>query len=246
MDVLVKALAVLPLVAAHLFADRLRALAPEARLRFSSFAAGAAAAYVFLLVLPKLADQQQLFERATSAWPPLEYLYHHAYLGALAGFATYYLVNVLAQYTDEALLRAGRVRGLVVVAGLCAYSAVLGDLVATVQPDVLPSALLSVALALHLLGMDFDVYKRLSRSWSWLRPLLVASLLLGWIVGAAGVMPPVTNALLSAWLAGGIILHVVALELPEERRAWAFFSGVLTFAVLYKAALTLLGREGGV
>ena len=236
--------ALLPLLAANLFAGRLASIAPASRRRLSSFAGGVAAAYVFLLVLPKLADQQDILERAASDWPLIEYLYHHAYLVALAGFVSYYLVNVLAQATDASVPRS--MRGAVLVVGLGAYSALIGDLIAAQDPQPLPLALFSTALTFHLVGLNLAVYGHLSRSWKWLRGLLLTFLFLGWLVGLVSPIPPLVHSLVSAWIAGGIIILVVLIELPKERRPGAFVAGALTFAALLKLNLYLTGVEGGV
>ena len=243
-DIILSFAALIPTLAVIAFADRLANLSPAGQLRLKSFAGGLAAAYVFLLVLPKLADQQVLLARAASDWPLVKYLYHHAYLVAFAGFVTYYLVNVLAQATDVSVPRS--TRGVVLIAGLGAYMALIGDLIATQEPRPLPLALFSTALTFHLLGLNLAVYGRLSRSWKWLRPLLSMFLFLGWLVGVGSAIPGAIHALVSAWLAGGIIVLVVLIELPKERRPWAFCAGALTFAALLKLNLYLTGGEGSV
>lgn len=243
-DITLSLLALLPLVLANLFADRLTNFSPDRQLRLKSFAGGLAAAYVFLHVLPKLAYQQELLERTASDWLLVEYLYHHAYVVALAGFVTYYLVNALAQATDVSVPRD--TRGVVTVAAFGAYMALMGDLIATQESRGLPLALFSMALTLHLLGLNLAVYGRLSRSWKWLRPLLSMFLFLGWLVGAASAIPAAMHALVSAWLAGGIIILVVLHELPKQRRPGSFCAGALTFAALLKLNLYLTGVEGGV
>ena len=243
-DIALSFAALLPLLAANLFAGRLASIAPVSRRRLSSFAGGVAAAYVFLLVLPKLALQQALMEEAASDWPLIEYFYHHAYVMALAGFVTYYLVNTMAQATDASVPRS--MRGAVLVVGFGAYSGLIGDVIAAQEPRLLPLGLFSIALTLHLLGLDLSVYRHLSRSWSWLRKLLSMCLFLGWLVGLLSPIPPAIHALVSAWLAGGIIILVVLVELPEKRRPGAFVAGALTFAVLLGLSLSLTGVEGGV
>lgn len=236
--------AILPILAANLFADRLASTGLARRRRLSSFSGGLAAAYVFLLVLPKLADQQAVLERTTSEWPLVEYFYHHAYLMGLAGFATYYLVDVLA---EDAVARVPRgLRGVVLVLGFGVYMFLIGDLVAAQASRPLPLALFSTALALHLLGLNLSLYAHLSLSWSWLRVWFSTCLLLGWLVGFAGSVPQPMHALVSAWLAGGIIVLVVLTELPATRRPGAFLAGILAFAALLKLSLYLTGAEGGV
>jgi len=243
-DIAVSFAAVLPMLLVSLFADRLARIAPPWRRRLGSFAGGLAAAYVFLLVLPKLADQQDLLHHATSDWPLIAYFYHHAYVVALAGFVTYYLVNVLAQGIDASVPRS--VSGAALVVGLAAYTALLGDLIAAQNPQPLALALLSTALTFHVLGLNLAVYGHLSRSWHWLRALLSTSLFLGWLVGLMAPIPPLIHALVSAWLSGGIIILVVLIELPKERRPTAFVAGAFTFTLLLKLHLHLIGAEGGV
>jgi hypothetical protein len=243
-DIALSFAALVPMLAASLFADRLASVAPDRRGRLSSFAGGLAAAYIFLVVLPKLADQQAILGRAVSDSPLTEYFYHHAYLVALAGFMTYYLVNVLAQAADTSVPRD--TRGFVLVVGMCVYSGLIGDMVATHESRPLPLALFSTALALHLLGLNLSLHEHLSRSWNWLRTLLSTSLFLGWLVGVVSPISPPIHALVSAYLAGGIVILVVLIELPEKRRPGAFIAGALTFAVLLKLSLYLTGVEGGV
>jgi hypothetical protein len=223
--------ALLPLLVANRFAGRLASIAPASQRRLSSFAGGVASAYVFLLVLPKLADQQALLEQATSGWPLIDYFYHHAYAVALAGFVTYYLVNWITDTTDATVPR--NMRGAVLVLGFGAYSALIGDLIAAQESRPFALALFSIALTLHLIGLDLSVYHHLSRSWNWLRLVL-------------SPIPPAIHALVSAWLAGGIIILVVLVELPEKRRPGAFVAGALTFALLLRLSLSLTGVEGGV
>jgi hypothetical protein len=244
MDIVLSFAALLPMLGASLFAGRLAGIAPIWRRRLGSFAGGVASAYVFLAVLPKLADQQVYLEQAVTDWPLIDYFYHHAYVVALAGFVAYYLVNAMAQVTAASVPRS--MRGAALVVGFGAYSGLIGDLVASLEPRPLSLALVSIALTLHLVGLDLSLYRHLSHSWGWLRGVLTAGLFLGWLVGHASPIPPAIHALISAWLAGSIIILVVLLELPEKRRPGAFVAGALTFTLLLRISLHLMGLEGGV
>jgi hypothetical protein len=238
-DIALSFAALLPMLAANFFASRLASIAPDRRSRLRSFAGGLAAAYVFLLVLPKLADQQSVLKRAFSNSPITEYLYHHAYLVALAGFVAYYLVNVLTRSANTSV--PCNIRGAVLVLGLGLYSGVIGEMIAAQEPRQFALALFSIALTLHLLGLNLSLHGYLSRSWHWLSPLLAACLCLGWLIGVASPIPPLVHALVSAWLAGGVIILVVLIELPEERRPGAFVAGAVAFSVLIKLNLYLTG-----
>ncbi len=239
-----KLTALLAMLSVHAFAHRLGALATERRRALSSFAGGVAAAYVFLMVLPKLASQQAMLEAASSEWPLVAYLYHHAYLVGLGGFVAYYMLNTLTQPEDDATLRS--TSGLLTVAGLVLYCALIGDLVGAQQSQPLPLALFAAALTLHLIGIDLAVYEGLPRSWRWLRVALAGALTAGWSVGFLDLVPPVAHAVLSAWLGGSVIIHVVLLELPEERRPRVFVAGIAAFTGLMKLTLVLTDTEGAV
>jgi hypothetical protein len=238
-------LAPLPMLGVHLYADRLVRLSPRTQHAFGSFAGGTAAAYVFLIVLPKLSSQQKMLELAASSWPFVEYLYHHAYLVALGGFVAYYLVNSMSEERSRSIPATSR--GVLTVIGFALYSALIGDLViAQGASGSLSVALFSVALSLHLLGLDHVLFEHFTVSWRWLRWLLAGALVLGWLAGAFFPIRAGTAALLSAWLGGAIIIHVVLLELPNDRNPRAFVLGVATFTLLIKLSLILEGREGGV
>ena len=142
-DIALSFAALLPMLAANLFAARLASIAPHRQGRLSSFAGGVAAAYIFLVVLPKLSDQQVILGRAVSDSPLTEYFYHHAYLVALAGFVTYYLVNVLAQAADTSVSR--NMRGFLLVVGLGVYTGLIGEMVAAQELGPLPLAVLKLS-----------------------------------------------------------------------------------------------------
>ncbi len=81
----------------HLFVGRLRLPDGTQRSVWLSAAGGAAVAYVFVYVLPKLAAKQHVLVQAidTGLYGFLE---HHAYLVALLGFSLYYGLHRAAVY----------------------------------------------------------------------------------------------------------------------------------------------------
>ena len=64
--------------------------------------------------------------------------------------------------------------------------------------------------------------------------MLAGALLVGWIAGATGAVPDLGVSLLSALLAGMIVLNVLKEELPQERqsRFWAFALGLVVYGGL--------------
>lgn len=73
-----------------------------------------------------------------------------------------------------------------------------------------------------------DAYHRIAR---W---VLTVAVLLGWTVSLLSEIHEAALAVLLAFLAGGVILNVLKVELPEEResRFWAFRVGASAYAIL--------------
>jgi hypothetical protein len=122
--------------------------------------------------------------------------------------------------------------------GKAAYTTLIGYLffhrLAAGLEDLL---LFFVAMALHFVVNDHvlrehhkDAYLRKGR---W---VLAAAVVLGW-VGLLTEIPKVAIAVLTAFLAGGVIMNVLKEELPEEResRFWAFALGAAFYTVILLA-----------
>ncbi len=76
------------LAAVHLFSRRMRFLSASPRSRWLSVAGGISVAYVFVHLLPDLAEEQETVREATGE--TFTFLEYHVYLVALLGLATFY------------------------------------------------------------------------------------------------------------------------------------------------------------
>ncbi len=67
--------------------------------------------------------------------------------------------------------------------------------------------------------------------------MISAAILLGWAFGLLVEVPEFAIAMITAFLAGGIVLNVLKEELPEEResRFWAFALGAALYATILLA-----------
>lgn len=240
MVVVLSALLVAVLAAVHLFAGRLRFLSARPRSRWLSAAGGVSVAYVFVHILPDLAEEQETIREA--AGPSFAFLEHHVYLVALAGLGVFYGLERSAKVSRR------RRRGLggrdaagvgvfwLHTASFALYNALIGYLLLHREESGIPSLLLyAFAMAVHFVVNDHglredhkETYHRFGR---W---LLAASVLVGWIVGLFGNISEAALAVLFAFLAGGVMLNVLKEELPEERqsRFWAFALGAGAYTVV--------------
>ena len=215
----------------------------------TSFGGGVAATYVFLYLLPRLAEGNQAVAAV------LEDKVHNTPLAGLAtslvtllGFVTFYTLERVTQRSQRGTAEPTRPVFLVQLAFFAAYSGLVTYTLATKwQAGAMPTLLFAVAMGLHIFAADhvladhFPV--RLTGRW---RFVLAGGALTGWLVAVA-VQPTGTlliNAL-TAFLGGAILMNVFIDELPPERHSsfgW-FLAGLIAYTLLLIFA-TVAGKPG--
>lgn len=217
--------AALGLAVVHLLSGRLRFLNGTPRSIWLSIAGGISVAYVFVHLLPKLAEGQEVIAEALGQGF-LALLESHMYLLSLVGLATFYGLQRAASSSRglERRKGAGEDRASIGVfwlhiSSFTAYNAIIGYLLLRREEGVSQGLLLFfLAMALHFVVNDHGLreqhkpaYHRIGR---W---VLSAAILLGWVLGLLADIPEFAVAAITAFLAGGIVLNVLKEELPEER-----------------------------
>lgn len=223
------AIAVVALMAVHLFVGSLRRLDVVPRSAWLSAAGGVSVAYVMVHLLPELGAGQE----AVEAQSVLELLQDHVYLMALFGLAFFYWVDLLTRGSPTP---SGDWRFRASIASFAVYNAVIGYLIVHRDDQSAAGlALFSVALGLHFMVNDFALRQRHRESYDRVaRFVLVAAVGVGWMAGEATEISDATLGLLIAFIGGGVILNVMKEELPEERasRFWPFAAAAATYAAL--------------
>lgn len=248
-DEIAALIAALMLAAGHLFAPRLRFLTLVPRSRWLSVAGGVSVAYVFVHLLPELAEGQAAVDGeggAERSKPLLGFLEHHVYLVGLIGLAVFYGVEKHSLCSRQRnKQRTGEDRTTqdafwLSIASFAVYNAVIGYLLLRSDlRDLTQLLLYAVALGVHFVINDLalsehhrDAYQRVAR---W---VLVAAILIGWVAAIATSLSERVIALVLAFIAGGVVLNVLKEELPGERLAqfWPFAGGALAYTVLLQLA----------
>ncbi len=223
----------------HVFVGRLQFL--HRSKGWLSFSGGAAAAYVFVYILPKLGYQQLILAGAVPQAGWLGYLQHHAYLMAFAGFLAYFGASRAARSIDgpadqARITTASHPLDAVHILSVALYALLVGYLVADYQgAGVTPILLGTIALSLHFLGSDHFVRRHYGELYDrFIRWLLAGATIAGACIGALTTLRPTIVALWFAFLAGAIIVNVLEEELPARGNSnfWWFFAGALFFSVL--------------
>lgn len=232
------------LVLLHLFAGRLRFLHVVPRSRWLSTAGGASVAYVFLHLLPELAQAQSQIAR----------LHHHAlveqgvYVLALIGLVTFYGLEraikcskqAQEQASDRQAMRFPQV-GLfwLHISSFVVYNTIVGYLLVHGERDTAQQLLFFIAMALHFLVVDYGLRDDHNETYDHTaRWVLAAAIVSGWLVGTVSGGSEIVIHLLYAFIAGAVVLNVMKEELPKEREAR--FTAFATGAGAYTALLLLL------
>ncbi len=252
------ALALAALLAAlHLAAPRIRRLPLLPERATASFAGGLAVAYVFLHLLPEIAEGNEAIERVLDdVVEPTPLVDLGIFVVALAGFAGFYGLQRLADRHSPAPARAGvgsrpsPVEPVAVywlhLGAFMIYNALITYTMALrLQSGLAFTLLFTLAMGLHFVLTDRsleDHYPQLfARSG---RVLLAAALLAGWLLDTF-VAPTSTLvvAILTAFLGGSILLNVIKEELPGTGRSsypW-FLAGLVLYAALLASVTSLQG-----
>ena len=245
-QLILAALVALVFAGIHVGGGALTFLRVAPRSVWLSMAGGVSVSYVFVHLLPELAEYQEtLGGRAERAGGWLSSFEHHVYIIALIGLGIFYGLDRLARQSGMNERKAGRAPRpsrmvfWIHLGSFAIYNCLIGYLlVHREETDLRGLAIYAVAMALHFVVNDQglrdqhgEVYDAKGR---W---LLAAAPLIGFGIGAATIVSPVLLSALFAFLAGGVVLNVLKEELPEDResRFWAFAAGTAAYTVLLLA-----------
>jgi len=229
-------LVILALAGVHITVGKWRWLQGSGHSAWLSVSAGTALAYVFVYLLPKLANtQDKLIIILSDLWIPV--LRNQTYLIALAGIVCFFWLGWMDKKIEgsEASRRVRSQRLLILhVGGYGVYSLQIGLLVARLpRPNFLSLLLTAAVLGLHLMGVDHWLRKSDPESYdALLRWVFTAALVLGWFTGTATTQYDTLFMLWNAFIAGGIIITAIREELPSgpATRFLPFLWGVICAA----------------
>jgi hypothetical protein len=220
----------------HLVAGKLRFLDGTPRSIWLSGAGGVSVAYVFVHVLPDLANAQEKFWERRTGW--VADIELHSWLIAVTGLAVFYGLERLVkqhQRRTEPTQSGSAAAGVfwIHTVSFAAYNTLFGYLLLHREKSGLVSLTkYGIAIALHFLVNDYGLRQDHKEKYdSIVRWVLALAIMSGWVLGTLLTVDEMGTAALFAFLAGGIVLNVMKEELPEEResRFWAFACGLAAY-----------------
>ncbi|MDT0682126.1 hypothetical protein RM543_05480 [Roseicyclus sp. F158] len=224
----------------HLGIGWLTFLGRTPRSRWLSGAGGVAVAYVFLHVLPELAEHRSIFAEE---------------LGTDEGMAegvvySLALIGLVVFYGLERAIKTSRKREMATgqeeahpagtfwlhIGSFAAYNVIIGYLLLHREEEGIWSLVIyGIAMALHFVTNDFGLRQDHKARYDHVaRWILAGAVLGGWALGSFADLSELSIGFLFAFLAGGVVLNVLKEELPEEResRLWPFVGAAAVYAVL--------------
>ena len=202
-----------------------------------SAAGGVSVAYVFVHILPELAEhQREVAERLSGGGGVEAAIGSHVYVVALLGLGLFYGLEALLRRSNLDEKKQDNDIFWIHLSSFSAYNFLVGYLlVHRDEQSATGLALFAIAIGVHFIINDQafrqdhgELYHRRGR---W---LLAAMPLAGWLVGVLTEINQILLAALFALLAGSIVLNVLKEELPEDResRFSAFAAGAAGYAAL--------------
>lgn len=206
-----------------------------------SFAGGISVAYVFLHLLPELAEGNIGIGEALDDQLTLTPLVDLGiFLVALTGFTVFYGLEHLAGRRVGTDTEAPPAVFYLHLASFCVYNALITyTMPLRLRTGVTFAALFTVAMGLHFVLTDRALREHYPiRFARFGRPALVGALLVGWAMAvAAAPTRTLVVSVLTAFLGGSVLLNVFKQELPAGRSSsfgW-FFTGLASYAIILSA-----------
>ena len=229
--------AALLLASVCLFAHRLRASSHHRR--WISIAAGVSVATIFVDLLPEISESQATFltnpHRGAALFPE-----QAIYLAAMLGFVLFYGLEYMMAASTSAEGEPSGVFFSLQIAAFAGYSSLIAYLlVHNIWNDARSLLLYSLAMAFHLLLVDHSLarerpglYERRGR---WILALAVMA---GWSAGMLASIPDQWLARITGFVAGGVIMNSLVVELPEGRGGHFWFFALA--AAIYSIVLIVV------
>jgi hypothetical protein len=203
--------------------------------RLLSLGAGVSIAYVFVHMMPEMADARDAY--ATSATIPVLFRGMMVYFVALLGFMAYYGLETLRERVRASSNpRKDQISYYIHISGFAVYVWMIAYiLVNRVEKTSFHIALYTVAMVAHFLTIDRTLreeHRQLFERTG--RYVLAGVCALGWVVGVILPLPLYVLALMVAFVSGAIIMNSSIMELlhRNDERFLAFLTGGVVYGLL--------------
>ncbi|MBN2629911.1 MAG: hypothetical protein JXR75_05165 [Rhodobacteraceae bacterium] len=206
-----------------------------------SFGAGVSTAYLFVRLMPELAEARETLSAAAATALPLDGMI--VYFVAMIGFLLVYGLDHFRRTSDTvAAGTEGEVPGAEAryrAYGMAPYVLLLTYVIVKESAvSMVAMAQYACAIAFHFLAVDHSLRDEMGSVYDARgRFILAAMCVLGWALAATTHVQEWVLALLLAFMSGAVIVNGAVMELPTDRngRFWSFALGSLMFGLVLMA-----------
>ena len=200
-----------------------------------SFCAGMSAAYVFIHLMPELAEAREVLIESLSGLGHLEGM--SVYFFALLGFVVFYGLETLRGRIEAPSEAEQASRELKLhVFGFVGYVALMAYLSMRALDETSASqALYAIAIFAHLLGVNRELGSEHGSRYDFrIRLVLAGAAVAGWLIALFIELPAHVLALLLAFISGAVIINSMIMELPSEKegRFMPFLAGAIGYGLI--------------
>ncbi|MGC1448860.1 MAG: hypothetical protein WA830_02375 [Candidatus Sulfotelmatobacter sp.] len=223
--------AALVLASVYVFGHKLRA---RSQRRWISIAAGVSVSWVFVDLLPEIAESQARFStgshRGTALFPE-----QAIFLAAMLGFMLFYGLECMVAASAAEKETSGVFSSLRITA-FAGYSSLIAYLLIHNPWRDVPALLLyCLAMAFHFLLVCHSLFSdRNGPHGSPRRWILALSVMVGWSAGILISIPEQWLARITGFICGGVIMNTLVVELPEGHggRFWPFVLAATAYSLV--------------
>ena len=200
-----------------------------------SFAAGSSSAYVFVYMMPELAEVRESFVESMEMTLRFEGM--AIYFIALIGFMVFYgLENFRARFEDTASPGETGLDFKIHIGGFAAYVWLVSYIATLMAEETVSSILLYIiAMTFHFLATDHALHEEHGDNYQHKgRYGLAAMAVLGWVAGLAIPVSEAVLAIFTAFISGAVIMNSSLSELPTEKdgRLQPFIAGGILYGLV--------------
>lgn len=215
------------LAVVHLLAGRIRIESFFRRAVWLSVAGGITIAYVFVHLLPEVAELNRKPSSEIN-------LYQISLFGVLLFYGLEKLAKSSRKNRNDKIADSTGVFWIH-IGSFAIYNAIIGYTFASDSETSFAAFTFFVAMAVHFYANDHALWNHYQKKYDQAgRWFLGAGVTAGWLLGIAEVLPESGIAIATALLVGAIILNALKDELPEERESnyWALALSAAAYASL--------------
>ncbi|MRX71553.1 hypothetical protein GJU40_05105 [Bacillus lacus] len=219
------------LMGVHILSKYLKIMERKTLSILLSIASGVSVSYIFIHLLPKLNEYQEIAE------PAFGFIENTTYYFAMVGLVFFYgLERKVWHLKDRSKRLSKNSIFWIHLISFTIYNFLIGYLLMKGNKEEFMDMLLyMIAVGVHFISVNHGLHDISTRQYDKVgRWILSISVFSGWLYGNFSSLNEEVIGILFGFLSGSIVLNLLKEELPEgkDRNFWAFALGIVLYSIL--------------